>query len=46
MLTEGVIRTRHFYACLAGVTPNGRCINLDVTVVITIGKLFNDIINS
>ena len=51
MPTEGVIGTRlcmlacHFYACLAGVTPNQRCINVDVTVIITIA-IFNDIINS
>ena len=30
-----------FYACLAGVTLNRRCINVDVTIIITIAIFFN-----
>ena len=49
MPTEGVIGTRmcmlacHFCVCLAGVTPNRRCIIVDITIIITIA-IFNDII--
>ena len=41
---QAVYVSMRFYACLAGVTMNRRCINVDATIIIAI-TIFNNIIN-